>query len=210
MSLSTNNLISIVSFFDDFEALKMFTLINKKCRRVLFQLKENPISLTDHTALIFSTFEKQNIFTYEDEHFFGVTKFVYHCPVCYSYYNEMKGNRYIFKHVVYTSRDRRRFGDYVPRGVTDIGFDSFLMSEIQTLAIPTSVTSIQNNAFEKCSKLVSLELPSRLISLGAEAFMGCSSLTRLDTPKCLTFVGFSCFDGCSNLKNPPVVSNKII
>lgn len=68
--------------------------------------------------------------------------------------------------------------------------------EITTLEIPTSVTSIGNNAFYGCSGLTTLNLPSNVTSIGDRAFGGCSNLTSVDLPSSITKMGDFVFFYC--------------
>ena len=64
---------------------------------------------------------------------------------------------------------------------------------------PQNITSIGNNAFEKCRSLTEITLPESVNSIGAEAFTGCNSLTGINLPKNLIGIGSGAFSGCSSL-----------
>ena len=68
-----------------------------------------------------------------------------------------------------------------------------------SLTLPSSVTSIDRNAFEGCSGLTSMTIPSSVTSIGSEAFEGCSGLTSLTIPSSVTEIGGLAFYGCSGL-----------
>ena len=74
-------------------------------------------------------------------------------------------------------------------------------SSITSITIPTSVTSIGENAFEGCSKLISLSFSStsKVESIGARAFLNCTSLQKLIIPDSVVTIGVSVFEGCSLL-----------
>lgn len=55
-------------------------------------------------------------------------------------------------------------------------------SLIQTVTIPSTVTSIGNSAFRDCTALESMVVPDTVTSLGTNMFDGCISLTVLTTP----------------------------
>lgn len=73
--------------------------------------------------------------------------------------------------------------------------------EISTLEIPSSVTSIGNNAFYGCSGLTTLNLPSNVTSIGDRAFGYCSNLTSVDLPSSITKMGDFVFFYCEKLSN---------
>ncbi len=70
---------------------------------------------------------------------------------------------------------------------------------VTQLEIPDSVSSISNNAFYRCSSLVSIKIPESVISIGECAFYGCKSLTSIKIPDSVTSIGGSAFDYCTSL-----------
>ncbi len=110
--------------------------------------------------------------------------------------------------------------------VTSIGEGAFLWrTNLESIAIPSSVTSIDasafsvcrnlkavtfgensklesigNNAFESCTGLTSIEIPSSVTSIGNYAFSGCEGLTSIEIPSSVTSIDASAFSVCRNLK----------
>lgn len=68
--------------------------------------------------------------------------------------------------------------------------------ELTDLRIPSSVTSIGNNAFAYCRDLKNMTLPSGVTSIGGHAFKCCSSLTSVTLPSSLTSIGYEAFEMC--------------
>jgi len=66
-------------------------------------------------------------------------------------------------------------------------------------AIPNSVTSIGECAFDECRNLTNVTIPNSVTSIGDCAFERCSSLTSVTIPNSVTSIGEGAFDGCSNL-----------
>lgn len=62
-----------------------------------------------------------------------------------------------------------------------------------------SITSIGNNAFERCDKLTNIILPNSITSIGNYAFKGCSSIKTIDLPAGLIDIGIGAFQNCSSL-----------
>ena len=72
-------------------------------------------------------------------------------------------------------------------------------SNLTSIEIPNSVTSIGEYAFRGCSSLKSITIPNSVTSIGEYAFRGCSSLTSIIIPYSVTSIGENAFDGCSRL-----------
>ena len=61
-----------------------------------------------------------------------------------------------------------------------IGEDVFAgNSNLTSVTIPSSVTSIGSSAFSGCTGLTSITIPNSVTSIGASAFSGCSGLTEI-------------------------------
>ena len=67
----------------------------------------------------------------------------------------------------------------------------------------TGVDSIDNRAFYK-SNIVSIIIPDSVTSIGADAFFDCSSLTSITIPDSVTSISDTAFDSCDSL---PVENN---
>ena len=72
-------------------------------------------------------------------------------------------------------------------------------SGLTSLTLPSSVTSIGNDAFTGCCGLTSLTIPSGVTSIGGGTFWGCWGLTSLTIPSGVTSIGNYTFTGCSGL-----------
>ncbi|BFU24038.1 leucine rich repeat protein bspa family [Entamoeba histolytica] len=193
----------IIQYFYNKTDYEVFSMINKRCGQVLLLFEENPIPYTEDMKVIFPNICIQHLYHYEEEHVFGMKKYIYHCEVSYSYYHEVHGNRIEFKKVVFNGLDRIRYGGQIPEGITDIGYKAFNGSNIQVVIMPDTVTSINNNAFENCNSLKTVYFSKNLLSIGAEAFLDCVSLKEINQPTALQFIGYHCFSGCISLKELP-------
>ncbi len=74
----------------------------------------------------------------------------------------------------------------------------FRFSQLTSVSIPDTVTSIGNSAF-RVSGLTSLEIPESIISINGGAFAICDNLTSVIIPDSVTIVGANAFNSCSSL-----------
>lgn len=72
-------------------------------------------------------------------------------------------------------------------------------TEITSVQLPNSVTTIGWDVFYGCTNLKSVNLPKGLTSMGPFAFSHCSSLTSVEIPGTLSFLPYAAFMWCDNL-----------
>ena len=73
------------------------------------------------------------------------------------------------------------------------------MTQLTSVNLPNSVTTIAGGAFSGCTGLTSIEIPNSVISIGSSAFYGCTGLTSITIPNSVTTIGYSAFYGCTGL-----------
>lgn len=83
--------------------------------------------------------------------------------------------------------------------VTKIADGAFEGSKISSIRIPSSITSIGENAFAYCDSLVSITIPNGVKSIGNWAFAYCNSLTSITIPNGVTSIGAWMFYSCDSL-----------
>ena len=67
--------------------------------------------------------------------------------------------------------------------------------------IPSSVTSIADNAFKSCKGLKSIVIPEGVKSIGKSAFEGCSGLTAITIPASVESIGSGAFFECTGIRS---------
>jgi len=88
----------------------------------------------------------------------------------------------------------------IPDSVTTIGERTFMgCAGLTNVAIPNSVTSIGELAFAACTGLSSITIPNTLVSIEFGAFIACKSLTDVTIPNSVVSIGERAFDGCFRL-----------
>ena len=74
-------------------------------------------------------------------------------------------------------------------------------TDLVSIIIPDSVTSIGNSAFAGCSNLTEITISNSITFIGKKAFQGCINLRNIIIPDSVTFIGESAFSSCFNLKD---------
>lgn len=87
----------------------------------------------------------------------------------------------------------------IPESVTSIGEYTFYNCSIISVTIPNSVTSIGESAFRGCGSLTSVTIPERLTSIASNTFYNCRRLISVTIPESVTSIGSGAFTGCSSL-----------
>jgi hypothetical protein len=98
----------------------------------------------------------------------------------------------------------------IPQYVTRIGTYAFASSGLTSISIPSSVSTIDTNAFLMCSSLSSINLPtnSNFTSINNDTFNECSSLRSITIPSYVTRIGTYAFvsSGLTSISIPSSVS----
>lgn len=90
----------------------------------------------------------------------------------------------------------------LPTGLTAIPNQAFAeCNELESAPIPQGVTSIGGDAFTACHKLASITLPAGLTNLQSGAFFGCGSLTSIVIPSGVKVIEGKTFANCNSLKS---------
>jgi hypothetical protein len=92
-------------------------------------------------------------------------------------------------------------GSYiVPSSVTSIRDNAFFVCiNLTNVMIPNSVTNIGFAAFSSCPSLTSVTLPGSVTSIGDYVFNWCTSLASVTIPNSVTNIGYAAFQSCESL-----------
>ena len=88
----------------------------------------------------------------------------------------------------------------LPSTLTTIRYGAFQnCTALKQITLPESMTFIEGGAFQNCSVLSSILVPQNVTYLGASAFSGCTSLTSATLPQAITRISSGLFENCSSL-----------
>ena len=94
--------------------------------------------------------------------------------------------------------------------VQHIGMWSFQENtDLVSVQLPSSVVSIDQNAFKGCTKLSSINIPDSTATIGFGAFEGCTGLNSISIPSSVTSIGEYAFRDCSSLSGAINIPNGI-
>lgn len=120
-------------------------------------------------------------------------------------YSSLDGVLYDKAHTTLIHSPFTKTGSFtIPSSVTSIGNNAFARSKLTSVTIPSSVTSIGNFAFGGCDGLTTIAIPSSVTSIGDCAFYFCSGLTTVAIPSSF---GKSAFEGCGRLTTVTIASS---
>ena len=89
--------------------------------------------------------------------------------------------------------------DGVP--VTAIGKGALAgYDRVKSVAVPDTVTTIENQAFAECKGIEKVDLPDSITHIGDEAFVYCTSLKKITLPKNLTELTLGVLSYCKSLE----------
>jgi hypothetical protein len=85
------------------------------------------------------------------------------------------------------------------------GFKDY--TNLTSITLPDSVTSIGQSAFDGCTSLTSITIGDRVTSIGGRAFSACRALTSITIPDSVTSIGDQTFENCTHLTSITIPDN---
>lgn len=82
-----------------------------------------------------------------------------------------------------------------------LGSNAFAGTAITEIAVPQTITALENNVFSSCKQLQKVTLPPTLRTIGSSTFQNCSALSEIVVPESVTTIGENAFSGCSALSS---------
>ena len=120
------------------------------------------------------------------------------CKICFgNYYSNplVYANKFYMNGGLVTNLE-------IPSSVTSIGDFAFCKcSGLTSVTIPNTVTRIGDYAFRNCGGLTSITIPNSVTHIGNDAFYSCSKLMSVEIGGSVISIGESAFDNCTKLAN---------
>lgn len=95
----------------------------------------------------------------------------------------------------------------IPEGVTSIGTRAFNAAGIESISLPSTLTTMGNAVFQNAASLKSAEIPDSVTSFGQGMFYKASSLESVKLPSGLTEIPMATFQGNSSLTDVNIPSS---
>ena len=88
----------------------------------------------------------------------------------------------------------------MPDSITSIGYGAFgCCTNMTDISLSKNLINIPLAAFSGCKNLTSIKIPNGIISIGENAFMNCENLSTIYIPDSLTKIDGWAFDNCEKL-----------
>ena len=94
---------------------------------------------------------------------------------------------------------------FTPAALSDVlqtlGSSAFKGTAITEIAVPQTITTLENNVFSGCQQLQKVTLPATLRTIGSNTFENCTALSEIVVPESVTSIGNYAFSGCQALSS---------
>lgn len=95
----------------------------------------------------------------------------------------------------------------LPSSVEEIKLGAFKETALTSITIPSKVTTIANNTFDRCTNLSTVTILGRLTTIEKEAFHSCSSLETINLVDSIDYIGDYAFYNCTSLTSVHTPAN---
>lgn len=82
-----------------------------------------------------------------------------------------------------------------------LGSNAFAGTAITEIAVPQTITALENNVFSGCQQLQKVTLSPTLRTIGSSTFQNCTTLSEMVVPEAVTSIDNSAFNGCIALSS---------
>lgn len=89
----------------------------------------------------------------------------------------------------------------VKEGITTICTLAFANTSVETVQLPSTLTSIRYGAFQNCTALRQITLPESVTFIEGGSFQNCTALGSIVIPQNVSYLGAAAFAGCSTLNS---------
>ena len=90
----------------------------------------------------------------------------------------------------------------LPSTLTSMGNETFYSTELKgTIALPGALTALPNHAFYSCERLTGVSFSEGLQSIGNNTFQNCKQLTEVSLPQSLKTIGNNAFINCYRMRS---------
>lgn len=87
----------------------------------------------------------------------------------------------------------------IPSSITSIGNMAFADSSVVTIYMEDSVVDMGTGVFKGCTNLSKIRLSRSLEKIPNEAFMNCYQLSKIYIPESVKIIGLNAFKGCDDI-----------
>ena len=95
----------------------------------------------------------------------------------------------------------------IPSGVVTIGSYAFYHSNLESIIIPPTVTTIENNAFGYCKNIAKIDIPNSVTKIAMMAFDNCSKLSMVKLSENVSKIEMMTFSYCTSLQSFTIGKN---
>lgn len=89
----------------------------------------------------------------------------------------------------------------IPEGIVDIPVGCFAFCNFTSISFPSTLRTMQKNAFEYNKLIEPLVFPEGIVSIGQGAFYGCRYIPSVEFPSTLNTISSDAFKGCFGISS---------